>query len=146
LTATAHAYCASTVVLLLAAGVDTAAHLSNPPPFSRAQLEAFTSSPLPAVALAYAVFLASLVGYTLGAWANKRLDASTVVLYNAAQPPITALLGLITGVGARRYGVFEAAGSGLVMLAVVTSAGARGGAAERAVALPGGESRREHVL
>lgn len=122
LTATAHAYCASTVVLLLAAGIDTATRLETPAPFSRTQFDAFFSSALPAVALAYAVFLASLVGYTLGAWANKRLDASTVVLYNAAQPPVTALLGLLVGVGARRYGVCEAAGSGLVMLAVVSSA------------------------
>jgi drug/metabolite transporter (DMT)-like permease len=122
LTATAHAYCASTAVLLLAAGVDTAAGLETPAPISRAQFNAFFSSALPAVALAYAVFLASLVGYTLGAWANKRLDASTVVLYNAAQPPVTALLGLVAGVGPRRYGVYEAAGSSLVMLAVVVSA------------------------
>jgi len=125
LTVTAHAYCASTAALLLAAAVDTAAALETLPPLSRAQLAAFLASPFSFLALAYAVLLASLVGYSLGAWANARLDASTVVLYNATQPPITALLGRLLGLTrGRKYGLYDSGGTALVMLAVLLSSGA----------------------
>lgn len=127
LTATAHAYCASTGVLVLAAVIDTALHFESPPPLSRAQLAAFVSTPLPSIALLYAVFLASLVGYSLGTWANKRLDASTVVLYNAVQPPLTAILGFVAGVRERQFGAYEASGTTLVMLAVIISTRAQSG-------------------
>ena len=46
------------------------------------------------------------------AWANQHVDASVLVLYNAAQPPITGLLGLLTGSG-QHYGIYEIGGTAL---------------------------------
>ena len=66
--------------------------------------------------------LASCVGYCLRAWASKRLDASTLVLYNAAQPPITALLGLLVD-PTKRYDWAQAGGTLLVLIALMFSSG-----------------------
>lgn len=59
--------------------------------------------------------LTSCVGYSLRAWANRQLDASTLVLYNAVQPPLTALLALVVQPGFT-YGWSDALGSTMVML------------------------------
>ena len=72
--------------------------------------------------MAYAVLLASVVGYSLRAWANRHVDAGTLVLYNAAQPPLTALLLLVASPADVSYGWRELGGSALVMTAVAISA------------------------
>ena len=72
--------------------------------------------------MAYAVLLASVVGYSLRAWANRHVDAGTLVLYNAAQPPLTALLLLVASPADVSYGWRELGGSGPVMAAVAISA------------------------
>ena len=72
--------------------------------------------------MAYAVLLASVVGYSLRAWANRHVDAGTLVLYNAAQPPLTALLLLVASPADVSYGWRELGGSALVMAAVAISA------------------------
>lgn len=118
-TVTAHAYCASLGVMLLAAAVDSAAGLEAVPPLSASSIQRITA-PSALVAVAYAVVLSSCVGYSLRAWANKRLDASTLVLYNAVQPPLTALLATMVLPG-KRYGVGEAGGTVMVMAAVLLS-------------------------
>ena len=59
-------------------------------------------------------------------WANRHVDAGTLVLYNAVQPPLTALLLLAAdaspGEASTRYGWRELLGSALVMAAVGVSA------------------------
>ena len=62
------------------------------------------------------------MGYSLRAWANRHVDAGTLVLYNAAQPPLTALLLLAVSPRDARYGWRELGGSALVMAAVGISA------------------------
>ena len=119
-TITAHAYGVSLLTMLAAAAVDTALRLERVPPLSAASLR-HLMGPLPLAAVAYAVVLSSCVGYSLRAWANRRLDASTLVLYNAVQPPVTALVALVAIPGTR-YGPVEAAGSAMVMAAVWVSA------------------------
>jgi hypothetical protein len=59
------------------------------------------------------------------AWASRQLEASTLVLYNAAQPPLTALIGaLITA--PKQYSwadaLAHAGGTALVLLALGLSA------------------------
>lgn len=48
------------------------------------------------------------------------MDASTLVLYNAVQPPLTALLALLVD-PARTYSAYEAGGTLLVMAALGAS-------------------------
>lgn len=68
------------------------------------------------------MLLASVVGYSLRAWANRHVDAGTLVLYNAAQPPLTALLLVVASPGSVSYRWCELGGSALVMAAVAISA------------------------
>ena len=65
--------------------------------------------------------LSSCVGYSLRAWANRYVDASVLVLYNAVQPPITILLELILDHGNTTYGVAQFGGTVMVMSAVLVS-------------------------
>lgn len=120
-TVTAHAYCSSLLVMVVAALLDAAFKLEEPSPLSHAQM-ARLATPLSAAAVAYAVLLASVVGYSLRAWANRHVDAGVLVLYNAVQPPLTALLLLAVSPGDARYGWRELLGSALVMGAVALSA------------------------
>ena len=106
--------------MLLAAGIDSALRLEAVPPLSSRSLSQLVT-PRALIAVAYAVVLSSAVGYSLRAWANRTLDASTLVLYNAVQPPMTALLALVFEPGSR-YGWPEAGGTAMVMLAVWVSA------------------------
>lgn len=69
-----------------------------------------------------AVVLTSCVGYSLRAWASRQLDASTLVLYNAAQPPLTALLGLI-GDPSKQYSWGQAGGTAMVLVALTLVSG-----------------------
>ena len=39
------------------------------------------------------------MGYSLRAYANRFVDSATLVLYNAVQPPMTALLAVCFGMG-----------------------------------------------
>ena len=82
-----------------------------------------------------------MVGYSLRAWANRHVDASVLVLYNAVQPPITAALAVVTGAGA--YGGREAGATVLVILAVV--AATRGPCRRRPVALGVDECEEERL-
>ena len=120
-TVTAHAYSTSLFVLLLAAAIDAAAGIESPPPLSASSLQDLLS-PVCAGGVAYAVVLTSFVGYSLRAWAARTLDASVLVLYNAAQPPITALLGLAID-PTREYRWVEAVGTLLVLVALLLSSG-----------------------
>ena len=43
-----------------------------------------------------------VIGYSLRAWANRHVDASVLVLYNAVQPPATALLDGLPLIGQHR--------------------------------------------
>lgn len=135
-TVTAHAYLASLVVMLCAAAVDTAAGVESVAPLSAASFLRL-SSPLALVAVAYAILLSSCIGYSLRAWANVRLDASTLVLYNAVQPPLTAVLGVLFAIpGEEQYGWREAGGTLLVMSAVFVSAKGESETMQRCVRSP----------
>ena len=56
------------------------------------------------------------MGYSLRAYANRFVDSATLVLYNAVQPPLTALLAVCVGLGG--FGWREAAATALVGAAV----------------------------
>lgn len=84
-TLTALAYCVSAAVLALAAAVDTAARLER---------GAWALDAWAALGLGFSVLFASCLGYVSRAWANRHVDASVLVLYNAAQPPLTVALSL----------------------------------------------------
>ena len=61
--------------------------------------------------------------HTVHRWANRHVDAGVLVLYNAVQPPLTALLLLaVPPADQARYGWRELLGSALVMGAVALSA------------------------
>lgn len=122
-TVTAHAYASSLCVMLCAAALNTVWRLESPPPLSAASLRRL-SSPLGLAAVAYAVVLTSCVGYSLRAWASRWITASTLVLYNAVQPPMTALLALAVDPASARYGSSELGGTALVMAAVWLASGA----------------------
>ena len=69
--------------------------------------------------------LCDYVGYALRAWASRQLETSTLVLYNAAQPPITALIGALITAPMQytwAYGLAHAGGTALVLLALGLSA------------------------
>lgn len=119
-TVTAHAYLVSLLVMLLAAAVDTAWQLESPPPLSSASLHRLVGGRA-LLAIGYAVVLSSCIGYSLRAWANRWLDASTLVLYNAVQPPLTAVLGWMLQPERTSWGWGEAAGTAMVMAAVALS-------------------------
>ena len=63
-----------------------------------------------------ATILSSTVGYSLRAYANRFVDSATLVLYNAVQPPLTALLAVCVGLGG--FGWREAGATALVGAAV----------------------------
>ena len=56
------------------------------------------------------------MGYSLRAYANRFVDSATLVLYNAVQPPLTALLAVCFGLGG--FGWREAGATVLVGAAV----------------------------
>ena len=126
ITVTAHAYLSSLAVMVLAAAVSTIGRLESPPPLSAAGMGRIFTSELSLVGVAYAVLLGSCAGYALRAWANRTVEASVLVLYNAVQPPLTALLELLLD-HSRGYTLREAGGTALVMLAVVIAGSPRVG-------------------
>ncbi|KAJ1454052.1 hypothetical protein M885DRAFT_618549 [Pelagophyceae sp. CCMP2097] len=121
ITVTAHAYATSLVVMVLAAAVDSAFRIEDPAPLSVAALRGLGSSGKALFAVVYAVLLSSVIGYSLRAWANKTVDASTLVLYNAVQPPATALIELLVNPSSQKYGWPEIGSTVLVMAAVWTA-------------------------
>ena len=56
------------------------------------------------------------MGYSLRAYANRFVDSATLVLYNAVQPPMTAMLAVCVGLGG--FGWREAGATALVGAAV----------------------------
>ncbi len=96
ITVTAHALPVAAFVLACAAVLDTLLGVEKP--FGAAQRRRL-SRPDALAALAYATILSSTVGYSLRAYANRFLDSATLVLYNAVQPPLTALLAVCLGMG-----------------------------------------------
>lgn len=120
-TVTAHAYLVSLGIMTVTASVSTACAIESPPPFSRRGISVLLTPPLLLVILYSAVF-SSVVGYTMRAEANKTLDSSTLVLYNALQPPLTALADKIVNPYTARYGLNEVVATILVVTAVVLAA------------------------
>lgn len=120
ITVIAHAYIGSTSVIVCAGGVASTVRADASAPFSIRTIRSLLH-PLPLLAVAYAVLLSSCTGYGLRSWANQRLAASTLVLYNAVQPPLTMLLQLALR---RRssIGLAEIGGTALVMAAVALNA------------------------
>ncbi|KAK7238682.1 glycosyl transferase [Aureococcus anophagefferens] len=118
-TLTAHACVGSCVVMACAAVVDGAAGLEAPAPLAPARRASPGRRRSP---LAYAAVLSSVVGYSLRAWANRHVDAATLVLYNAVQPPLTALVALALAPGSSTYGAREGGATALVVLAVAVAA------------------------
>ena len=110
---TAHALPVAASVLAVAAVVDTLLGVEKP--FGTAQRRRL-SRPDALAALAYATILSSTVGYSLRAYANRFVDSATLVLYNAVQPPMTALLAVCVGLGG--FGWREAGATALVGAAV----------------------------
>jgi len=113
ITVTAHALPVAASVLAVAAVLDTLLGIEKP--FGAAQRRRL-SRPDALAALAYATILSSTVGYSLRAYANRFLDSATLVLYNAVQPPLTALLAVCFGLGG--FGWREAGATALVGAAV----------------------------
>ena len=113
ITVTAHALPVAASVLAVAAVVDTLLGVEKP--FGAAQRRRL-SRPDALAALAYATILSSTVGYSLRAYANRFIDSATLVLYNAVQPPLTALLAVCFGLGG--FGWREAGATVLVGAAV----------------------------
>ena len=129
-TVTAHACACSLVVVSSAAVASSLCGFESPAPLSREGLAAL-AKPETLGALAYAAGLSTVLGYSLRAWASARLDASTLVLYNAAQPPMTAAIAaLCAGAPRAHYGTKELASTALVICAVAVAATERR-AAER---------------
>lgn len=121
ITLTAHACVGSCAVMLLAALVDTAAGIESTPPLSKKAFGAvFARAALAAVA--YAAVLSSVVGYSLRAWANRYVDAATLVLYNAVQPPMTALIALVLTPKTAAFGWRQGGATALVVAAVWVAA------------------------
>ena len=116
-TVTAHAYCTSIVILSIVASLP----LSSSPALSWSQMSLF-QEPAPLIALLYSVIFASVIGYSLRAWANRHVDASTLVLYNALQPPLTSILGWLMDPEHTLFGWRKLAGSALVLLALCVCA------------------------
>ena len=113
ITVTAHAAAVSLCALLLAAAA--APLVTTSAPLSRRSIGALGSG-WPLAGLLYAVLLASAAGYALRAWANRFVDASVLVLYNAVQPVGTAVLSTLPLVGQREaFGWQE--GLGALMIA-----------------------------
>ena len=110
---TAHALPVAAFVLACAAVLDTLLGVEKP--FGAAQRRRL-SRPDALAALAYATILSSTVGYSLRAYANRFVDSATLVLYNAVQPPLTALLAVCLGMGG--FGWREAGATVLVGAAV----------------------------
>ncbi len=92
ITVTAHAGVPSLFLLLIAAVIDTGMKLESPTPLSQAAVSQLGSNALAIGAVAYAVLFASVLGYSLRAWANRFVDATTLVFYNASQTPLTAII------------------------------------------------------
>ncbi len=113
ITVTAHALPVAASVLAVAAVVDTLLGVEKP--FGTAQRRRL-SRPDALAALAYANILSSTVGYSLRAYANRFVDSATLVLYNAVQPPLTALLAVCFGLGG--FGWREGGATALVGAAV----------------------------
>jgi len=113
ITVTAHALPVAAFVLACAAVLDTLIGVEKP--FGTAQRRRL-SRPDALAALAYATILSSTVGYSLRAYANRFIDSATLVLYNAVQPPLTALLAVCFGLGG--FGWREAGATVLVGAAV----------------------------
>ena len=113
ITVTAHALPVAAGVLAVAGGLETALGVGHP--FGAAQRRRLSRSDALA-ALAYATILSSTVGYSLRAYANRFVDSATLVLYNAVQPPMTALLAVCVGLGG--FGWREAGATALVGAAV----------------------------
>jgi len=118
-TVTAHAYLGSLLIMILAAMVSSLANFEHPAPFSQAGLHA-VAQPRALLVIAYAALFSSVIGYTLRAAANIVVDASILVLYNALQPPITALLSFLFF--SDPYGPSQAAATALIITAVLLSA------------------------
>lgn len=117
ITVTAHAYLIAGPVLLGAGVLATLSGVSHP--LSKDAWDRLLDGPAPLAAIAYAVILASVVGYTLRAKANKVLDAGTLVLYNTVQPPLTAMLAFMVGTSNEQMSLTQWIGTGLVGLAVI---------------------------
>lgn len=117
ITVTAHAYLVSLGIMTCAAGVSTVFELETPEPLSRQGVDALVQTKSLLV-VAYSAVLSSVVGYTLRAAANKTVDASTLVLYNAVQPPLTALLAFLLAPNTARFGLSEVLATLLVAAAV----------------------------
>jgi drug/metabolite transporter (DMT)-like permease len=123
-TVTAHAYAGSLLLMLSAAALAPALSpaTQRPPPLSRAALGVLGEA-WPLAGLVYAVVFGSVIGYSLRAFANAHVDASMLVLYNAVQPPATALLGGLPLIGQHRpYSLGKGLGTVLVMAGVAVSA------------------------
>ena len=93
-TVIAHAFCVSLVVVALALVVSSLAGLENPIPLSKPGLLTLISW-RSAIVVFYSAVFSSLLSFTLRATANTVVDASTLVLYNATQPPFTAILSFL---------------------------------------------------
>lgn len=121
ITVTAHAYSVSLAVMAAAAGVSSAARLETPAPYSAAGFRAILE-PNNFLVLAYAALFSSVLGYSMRAEANKILNASTLVLYNALQPPLTALVDKILDPRTAEYGLSQLCASLLVAAALALAA------------------------
>lgn len=119
ITVTAHAHVGSLALMALAAAADGGLGLERVPPLSAAGLGAL-AAPRVIRVVVYAVLFSSCAGYALRAWANRRLDASALVLYNALQPPLTAALALAVP-GTPPYRASDAGGTALVLAALAVS-------------------------
>lgn len=115
---TAHAYLVSLVIMATAAGMSTALSLENPPPYTRRGVSALISPSTLAV-VAYSAIFSSVLGYTMRAEANKTVDASTLVLYNALQPPLTAAINKFLHPRTAIFGLSESISTLLVIAAVL---------------------------
>lgn len=124
ITVTAHAYLISLGIMTIAASVSTACAIESPPPLSRRGLSALSTPPILLV-VAYSAVFSSVVGYSMRAEANKTLDTSTLVLYNALQPPLTALADKMINPHSARYGLNEFVATFLVVAAVILAASDR---------------------
>ncbi|KAJ8598314.1 hypothetical protein CTAYLR_007540 [Chrysophaeum taylorii] len=120
-TVTAYAYVVSLGIMTAAATTSSLAGLESPAPFSRPGVAQLVE-PKALLAVAYAALLASVLGYTLRARANKHLDAATLVLYNAVQPPLTALFSFFLAPRRASYGLPEVISTLLVVAAVAIAA------------------------
>jgi len=91
---TAHAFFISFLVMIVASLVSTVCHLESPEPFSRGGLAAIVSW-RSFISIFYSSILSSVLSFTLRASANVVVDVTMLILYNATQAPLTAVIAYV---------------------------------------------------